>query len=88
MKDLNLGKSRLSSSLNPVERSKLVMNMFIRVLRASLESSCSKVFVVGRDQGIKGVAESMGADWIEAAGSNLNSDLFTRLDLFRCRDIL
>ena len=75
MKDLNLGKSRLSSSLNPDERSKLVMNMFIRVLRASLESSCSKVFVVGQDEGIKSVAEAMGADWIEAAGSNLNSDL-------------
>ena len=75
MKELHLGKSRLSRTLNPIQRSELVMNMFGRVLRASLGSSCAKVYVVGRDNSVKSLAESMGAYWIQAEGSDLNSDL-------------
>ena len=57
MKQLHLGKSRLSAALNPIQREELVMNMFGRVLQASLNSSCVKVFVVGRDDRIKGITK-------------------------------
>ena len=75
MKQLHLGKSRLSAALNPIQREELVMNMFGRVLQASLNSSCVKVFVVGRDDRIKGITEAMGGYWIPGSGSDLNSDL-------------
>ena len=75
MKELHLGKSRLSLVLNPIERSELIVNMFSRVIQASLDSSCAKVFVVGRDNRIKHITESMGGYWIQGSGSDLNYDL-------------
>ena len=79
VKDPHHSKTRLSGLLNASQRSKLTLNMLLRVLKASVSSSVVDIVVAGgtfnplkqliREQGFASVR------WVDVLGRDLNNDV-------------
>ncbi len=75
MKPLSEGKSRLARALSAEERANISMGMLFRVLSALKGASIDFVWVVGGDERVGELAQSLGGTWLEELGSDLNDTL-------------
>ncbi len=79
MKPLSQSKTRLSGVLSQQERADLSLAMFRKVIVAA-QHALGAVWVIGGDEAVRLVAESLGAIWLEDPGSDLNDSLAFALD--------
>ena len=75
MKPLAQGKSRLSQSLTAEQRADLVLGLLRRVILAIKAASIDTVWVVGGDDRVREMAESLGGECLEELGVDLNDTL-------------
>ena len=57
------------------------MNMFKRVVEASIESSIDQVWVIGGDENVKEICARLGAQWCVDKGTDLNDTLVRAFDV-------
>ena len=75
MKPLAEGKSRLARALSAEERASISMGMLFRVLSALKGASIDSIWVVGGDERVGELTRSLGGDWLEELGADLNDTL-------------
>ena len=81
MKPPCVSKSRLASELSPRQRVALSLNMFKRVVQASVESSIDQVWVIGGDEAVKETCARLGARWRVDKGKDLNDTLVRAFEI-------
>ena len=81
MKPLSRGKSRLAQTLTAEERADLALGMLRRVVLAIKSASIDTVWVVGGDDRVRDLTQSLGVDCLEELGSDLNDTLKKAFEL-------
>lgn len=81
MKPLAEGKSRLARALSAEERANISLGMLFRVISALKGASIDSIWIVGGDQRVRGLADSLGAVWVEELGTDLNDTLAQGIQL-------
>ena len=75
MKPLAESKSRLAGELPAARRALLSIGMLVRVLRAACAQSDAAVTVVGGDETVRTLSESLGAAFLPEPAAGLNESL-------------
>jgi len=75
IKSLDSAKSRLRNVLEKKDRVNLIVNMFLKVLNASVNSIATKVWVISKDKMFKDIALYLNAVWVDDKGYGLNQIL-------------
>ena len=81
MKPLTLGKSRLAQELTAEQRADLVLGMLRRVVLAIKAASVDTVWVVGGDDRVRDLTESLGGECVPELGTYLNDTLKKAFEL-------
>ena len=80
MKPLSECKTRLSRVMGPDDRADLTMGMFRRALLAIRGAGVDPFWVVGGDDRVRNMARTLGANWMEDLGRNLNDTVDKSFD--------
>ena len=75
MKPLSHGKSRLAQTLTAEQRAALALGMLRRVLLAIKSASIDTIWVVGGDDRVRELTQSLGVECLEELGEDLNDTL-------------
>ena len=81
MKPLSQGKSRLAQTLSAEQRADLALGMLRRVVLAIKAASVDTVWVVGGDDRVRELTQTLGADCLEELGDDLNDTLKKAFEL-------
>ena len=81
MKPLAHGKSRLAQTLTAEQRADLALGMLRRVLLAIKSASIDTIWVVGGDDRVRELTQSLGVECLEELGENLNDTLKKAFEL-------
>ena len=87
MKPLADCKTRLSRVMSTQERADLTIGMLRRVLLAIRGAGVDPFWVVGGDDRIRNLARTLGANWMEDTGRNLNDTLTRSFENARLRGV-
>ena len=81
MKPLSLGKSRLAQTLTAGQRADLALGMLRRVVLAIKSASIDIVWVVGGDDRVRELTQTLGVECLEELGDDLNDTLKKAFEL-------
>ena len=81
MKPLSLGKSRLAQTLTAGQRADLALGMLRRVVLAIKSASIDTVWVVGGDDRVRELTQTLGVECLEELGDDLNDTLKKAFEL-------
>jgi 2-phospho-L-lactate guanylyltransferase len=81
MKPLSQGKSRLAQALTAAQRADLALGMLRRVVVALKSASIDTVWVVGGDDRVRELTQTLGVECLEELGDDLNGTLKKAFDL-------
>ena len=81
MKPLSLGKSRLAQTLTAGQRADLALGMLSRVVLAIKSSSIDTVWVVGGDDRVRELTQTLGVECLEELGDDLTDTLKKAFEL-------
>ena len=87
MKPLAECKTRLTRVMGNDDRADLTMGMFRRVLLAIRGAGVDPFWVVGGDDRIRNMARTLGANWMEDLGRNLNDTITKSFESARMRGV-
>ena len=87
MKPLAECKTRLQRRMTPDERADITIGMLRRVLLAIRGAGLEAYWVVGGDTRIRNIARTLGAQWMEDMGRNLNDTLTRSFENARMRGV-
>jgi len=81
MKPLSQGKSRLAQTLTAEQRADLALGMLRRVVLAIKAAAVDTVWVVGGDERVRELTQTLGAECLEELGDDLNDTLKKAFEL-------
>ena len=87
MKPLRECKTRLSRVMTAQDREDVTMGMLRRVLLAIRGAGADPFWVVGGDDRIRNLARTLGANWMEDMGRNLNDTITKSFENARLRGV-
>ena len=81
MKPLSQGKSRLAQTLTAEQRADLALGMLRRVVLAIRSAEIDNVWVVGGDDRVRELTQTLGVECLEELGDDLNDTLKKAFEL-------
>ncbi len=81
MKPLSQGKSRLAQTLSAEQRADLALGMLRRVVLAIKAAAVDAVWVVGGDDRVRELTQTLGAECLDELGEDLNDTLKKAFEL-------